>query len=51
MQKIAKLPKCKKIVKKIAIFLKIAKNRSRNFPDGQAGTKSAQINGPYLMSI
>jgi len=38
--KISILPKCeKKNAQKIAIILKIAKNRGRNIPEGQVSTK------------
>ena len=37
MQKNCQVAIMQKIAKKIAIFLKIAKNRGRDFPEGQIG--------------
>ena len=56
-KKIAKMQKCKKIAKmqkiaqKIAIFLKIAKNCGRDFPEGQVRRHSTLFTFLYMMVI
>ena len=52
-KKCKKLPNCQngKNCQKIAILLKIAKNRGRDFPEGQMGTFSDQISGHFGSSL